>query len=142
MPINFNWIIKKMIHEKKLCIFMYLSSKWIWDYENSIKTPGMRMQYWIFNCWVQICNQILSNSSNNRVIVFKFTGTESPGFHRKMYIYQVLQWSQESPSNSFQAYHSKKMIEFWVCECHIGSIIFNFWSLTSESSSPITETRE
>ena len=32
--------------------FMKLSNEWIWDYVNSVKTSGIRLQYRIINCWV------------------------------------------------------------------------------------------
>ena len=117
---------------------MNLSNKWIWDHVNYKKKSGMRPQYRIFNCWVQICNQIRSNSSNTRVIIFKVIRPESHDFHWKTYIWSPywirhlkiwiynrlqrtditvsvlcrLQWSQKSPSHSSQGNRSKKI--YWI----------------------------
>ena len=73
--------------------------------------------------FVFLCNQIRSNSSITRAIVFKFTRRESPDFHAKMYIWPPrrirhlniwihnrLQWFNKSPSNSLQA---NSHFEFW-----------------------------
>ena len=64
-------------------------NKWIWDYVNSIETSGMRPQYRIFNCWVQIYNQIRTNSLNTQVIVFTFTTPKSLVFTEKQPPYWI-----------------------------------------------------
>ena len=112
---------------------MNLSNKWIWDYVNRIKTS------------VQICNQIRCNSSNTRVIVFQFIRPESPDFHEKIYIlppywirrlkiwiYNRLQWSQKSPSNSYQANRSKKIpnllnFEYVTTIFDLPFLVFKVW---------------